>query len=387
MRNAVSWSKRILIFSVLALMLVAVLMRDEIHRLVAVNTLFEKDKIVKNFSSLDEAFDSQKISRGTGGVSELAKGEPLELAEDVTRWIADRTVTSLLILHKGQIVHESYHLDTKPEDLRIGWALSKPYISALVGVLLKDGTIGSLDDLAVQYVPSLRNTAYEGARITDLLQMTSGVAFSEKYLDYDSDINRMGRELALGGELDGFAASLTGKRSEPGEDWQYVSIDAHVLSMVLRSASGKTMADLLSDKIIRPLGLEMEPYVLSDASGTAFTMGGLNKTTRDFARFALLYQEMGQYFGNQIVPKDWVTVSTKPQAPTQPGEMGYGYHWWVPKNAEPGQFFASGIYGQYIFVDQNRDVVIVSTAADLSFEEAGVNEANIKLFQEIARSL
>ncbi|MEL7258274.1 MAG: serine hydrolase, partial [Pseudomonadota bacterium] len=334
-----------------------------------------------------KAFRSQPIPRGDMPVSELPKGTEVALTDDVIAWIEERTVTSLLVLHKGQIVHESYHLETTADDLRIGWALSKPYLSALLGILLSEGTIKALEDEVVQYLPTLKGTAYDGVRIVDLLQMTSGVAFNEDYLDYDSDINRMGRELALGGTMDEFAASLLEKRGDPGEDWLYVSIDAHVLSMLLRSVTGKPLAELLSEKLIKPMGLEAEPYILADSNEVAFAPGGINKTTRDFARFGLMYEQMGKLSEKQIVPKDWVEASTMPTAPTAPGELGYGYHWWVPVDAEPGQFMAHGIYGQYIYVDQMRDVVIVTTAADRRFNEPGTHEANIKLFRQVADTL
>ncbi|WP_317055386.1 serine hydrolase domain-containing protein [Roseovarius rhodophyticola] len=376
-----------MVFAVLAALFVGVLMREEIYRLVAVNTLFEKDKIVENFSSLDKAFRSQPISRGDLPVSELPQGTKIALTDDIIAWINERTVTSFLVLHKGQIVHESYHLDTKADDLRIGWALSKPYISALIGILLSEGTIKALEDEVVEYVPTLKGTAYDGARVVDLLQMTSGVAFNEDYLDYDADINRMGRELALGGTMDEFATSLLEKRGEPGEDWLYVSIDAHVLAMVLRSATGKPMTELLAEKLIKPMGLEVGPYILADSNEVAFAPGGINKTTRDFARFGLMYEQNGKLSGRQIVPKNWVEVSTMPTAPTAPGELGYGYHWWVPADAEPGQFMAHGIYGQYIYVDQTRDLVIVTTAADHRFNEPGTHESNLKLFRQIADTL
>lgn len=387
MQAFLKWVRRLSVFAVLAALLAGVLMREEIYRLVAVNTLFEEDKIVKNFSSLNQAFRSQPVARGDMPVSALPKGPALALSDDVTAWIEERAVTSFLVLHKGQIVHESYHLDTMEDDLRIGWALSKPYVSALTGILLDEGAIGSLDDAVVQYLPAFKGTAYDGAKIVDLLQMTSGVAFNEDYLDYESDINRMGRELALGGTMDDFAASLLDKRGAPGDDWLYVSIDAHVLSMVLRAATGKTMTELLSEKLIEPMGLEAEPYVLADSGGIAFAPGGLNKTTRDFGRFGLMFAQMGQLADTQVVPKDWVALSTKPKAPTLPGELGYGFHWWVPPNAEPGQFMAHGIYGQYIYVDQTKDLVIVATAADRKFYEAGTHEANLSVFYKIADTL
>ena len=110
-------------------------------------------------------------------------------------------------------------------------------------------------------------------------------------------------------------------------------------------------------------------------------------TTRDFARFGLMVARGGQWNGVQVVPTDWITTSTRASAPTMPGTTGYGYQWWVPKDARPGEVFARGIYGQYIYLDRVRDVVIVTTAADRLFRDPGVHDQNIAMFRAIADAL
>ena len=217
--------------------------------------------------------------------------------------------------------------------------------------------------------------------------MASGVTFDEDYLDYDSDINRMGRVVALGGRLDDFTAELTETFTQPGSQWQYVSIDTHVIGMVVRGATGRSVPELLSEKVIAPLGLEHAPYYIVDGSGTAFVLGGLNMTTRDYARFGQMYAQGGQWNGKQIVPEEWVQASTSPTAPTAEGQIGYGYQWWIPVGAAKGEYMARGIYGQYIYVDTARNVVIATNAADRKFREAGVSDQNIKIFREIATSV
>ena len=214
-------------------------------------------------------------------------------------------------------------------------------------------------------------------------RMASGSTFDEDYLDYDSDINRMGRVLALGGKMDEFAANLTETFAPAGETWQYTSIDTHVLGMVARGATGRDIPDLMGDKLIAPLGLELAPLYLTDGVGVAFVLGGLNITTRDYARFGQMILQNGTWQGQRIVPEDWVIASTRPNAPTKPGKVGYGYQWWIPVGATEGQFMGRGIYGQYLYIDQQAGVVIVTTAADRSFRETGVNEGNIEMFRQI----
>ncbi|MEX0308532.1 MAG: serine hydrolase domain-containing protein [Ruegeria sp.] len=387
MRIVLKWLLRIILALALAALVVGIWKREEIQRLMAVNYLFSKEKIVHNFSHMDEAFLTVDLPRGDGPTWELPYGPGFELPQGVDQWIDDRSVSSLLVMQDGDIRFEEYYLGTAPDDRRISWSIAKSYLSALFGILLNEGAIGSLDDPVVLYAPDLKGSAYETASIRNVLNMASGVTFDEDYLDYNSDINRMGRIVALGGELDDFAASLQDSFAEPGETWQYVSIDTHVIGMVIRGATGRDVAALLTERIIQPLGLEHDGYYLTDGSGVAFVLAGLNFTTRDFARFGQLILQNGVRDGQQLVPAGWIAESTWPSAPTEPGEIGYGYQWWIPVGAHEGEFMARGIYGQYIYFDQPRGVLIVTTGADRKFRDPGVNEQNVEMFRKIAQSL
>lgn len=387
MRTFGKWLGRILLAFVLAALVVGVWKRDEIARLMAVNSLFAQGKIVFNFSHMDQAFLSTPVPRGDGPTTEFAYGPEFTPMPQVDDWIAERDVTALVVLKDGKIVYENYFLGTEPDDRRISWSVAKSYLSALVGVLLDEGKIASLDDQVTQYAPDLMGTAYEGATIRNVLNMASGVTFDEDYLDKNSDINRMGRVIALGGKLDEFTAALKDSFARPGDQWQYVSIDTHVIGMVIRGATGRTIPDLLSEKIITPMGLEFEPYYLTDGSGEAFVLGGLNLTTRDFARMGQMFLQDGMYNGTQIIPAEWVAASTAPTAPTQADAIGYGYQWWVPKGAAKGEFMARGVYGQYIYINQTDGVVIATNAADRKFRNDGVSEQNVEIFRLISATL
>ena len=387
MKPILKWIARGLGALVLAALVVGFWKREEILRLMAVNSLFAEEKIVGNFSHMDRAFLSRDIPRGDGPVSPLPAGPAATLPAATDQWIRDRSVTSLLVTHRGRIVYENYYLGTGPDDRRIGWSVSKSFLSTLFGILKAEGAFPSLDAPVTQFVPSLAGSAYDGVSLRNVLQMTSGLDFDEDYLDYDSDINKMGRVLALGGSMDGFAAGLRNRAAPPGEAWDYVSIDTHVLGMVIRGATGRDIPDLLSEKIIRPLGLEADPYILTDGNGVAFALGGLNLTTRDYARFGLMVAQGGYWQGKQVVPADWIAASTIASAPTEPGNIRYGYQWWIPEDAPDGVFMARGIYGQYIYIDQLRDVVIVTTGADRLFRDPGVNARNVAVFRAIAEAL
>ena len=387
MRIFGKWLGRVLLAIILAAVVVGVWKREEIQRLWAVNSLFSEDRIVHNFSNMNAAFLNVPVLRGDGPVSDLPRGAELTLPPETEQWIAERNVTSLLVLKDGEIRHESYHLGTGAEDLRISWSVAKSYLSALTGILLAEGAIDSLDDPVTKYAPLLTGTAYDGGSVRNVLNMASGIVFDEDYFDKNSDINRMGRVIALGGTLDEFTASFHDRFADPGTQWQYVSIDTHVIGMVIRGATGRSIPDLVSEKIVAPLGLEHDGYYITDGAGVAFVLGGLNFTTRDFARFGQMIAQNGDFGGRQIVPADWIAGSTRPSAPTEPGKIRYGYQWWIPEDAGPGEFLARGVYGQYIWIDQTRGVVIVTTGADRHFRDQGVHRGNVAMFRKIAEAL
>lgn len=358
--------------------------REEIVRLMAVNSLFDDDRIVANFSSMGSMFVTLPLDIGPGPASDLPAGTAATLPAGADVWAKERKHTGMVVLKDGKVVYETYLLGTGKDDLRISWSMAKSVLSMLLGTVVEEGKIASLDDPVVKYAPALKGSGYEKASIRDVLTMSSGVKFSEDYFDFWSDINKMGRVLAIGGSLDDFVAGLVETDAEPGTVWHYVSTDTHVIGMVIRGATGVPVAKLLEERILKPLGLEKAPYYVTDSVKEPFVLGGLNMTTRDYARVGLLAAQSGLWGGKQLVPAAWIGQSTLRQAP---GGAGYGYQWWVPKDAPAGEFMAQGIYGQYIYVNRDRGVVIALNAADRGFEDPGVEDANLAMFRAIASGL
>lgn len=380
MRHAV----RVLVVVLLLVAALAVWKRQELTRLHAVMTLFDAPNIVGNFSHMDRAFVTVPLPRGDGPVFPLPAGTPWTPPQDVADWMAARSVTAIVVLKGGALVHESYHLGTGPDDRRISWSMAKSFLSMLLGIVrAEDGVLPDLDVHVAELVPGLKGTAYDGVSLRQVLTMTSGVAFNEDYLDFYSDINRMGRTLALGQPMDGFAASLKDRAAEPGTRFHYVSIDTHVLGMVIRAATGKPVADLMRERLIARMGLEADAYYIADGTAEPFVLGGLNLTTRDYARMG----QMVLQGGRGIVPADWLAESTRRLAPVQMSAMGYGYQWWVPPGQDGDEVLAQGIYGQYVFIDRARGVVVAVNSADRGFEEPGVEDGNIAMLRRIAAAV
>lgn len=388
MRPSLRWGVRALV-AVLALGAAATAWKwNDIQRLLAVNSLFAEDRIVANFSGMDRLFFHTEIPRGSTPVSTLPR-TPRDLPDlpGLTEWIEERAVTGLVVLEDGEIVYEDYFLGTTEADRRISWSVAKSFLSALFGILLEEERISDLDAPVTRYAPRLAGTAYDSVSIRDVLQMSSGVRFDEDYFDFHSDINRMGRVLALGGSMDDFAAGLSERDRPPGVAWQYVSIDTHVIGMVIRGATGRSVIELMGEKLLDPLGTESTAYYVTDGYGVAFVLGGLNMTTRDYARFGLLFARDGRWRGRQLVPAHWARESTAPSANTEGVGIQYGYQWWVPEDARTGEFFARGVYGQYVYIDRERGVVIAVNAADRGFGEPHVFPQNLAMFRQIADTL
>ena len=141
---------------------------------------------------MDTLFLSAGITKGDTEVSALPNGTEMTMPESFDTWTKERTVTGMVVLKDGQKVHESYYQDTAPEDLRISWSVAKSYLSSLMGIVVAEGLI-DINEQVTTYAPLLKGTAYDGATVLNVLQMSSGVTFDEDYLDFNSDINRMGR--------------------------------------------------------------------------------------------------------------------------------------------------------------------------------------------------
>ncbi len=372
---------------------------DRLKRLHAVNTLFSEDKIISNFSNMKGAFafspivDSGDLEKWERAIKPLpANYTQNGASKSVKEWMLESKTTSLVVIKNGKLTFDEYYLGTKPDDLRMSWSVGKSFLSAALGIAVEDGLI-ELSKPVDHYVPALKDSAYRGVTIRNVLNMSSGVRFDENYLDFWSDIKKMGRVLALGGSMDEFAASIKVRDREQGVARQYVSIDTHILSMALRAATGKRLGAYLGEKIISPIGFSKAPYYTTDSEGNAFALGGLNVTSLDFARFGQMILNGGRWHGKQIVPAKWIAESTvnSAKAPANGDGWGYGYQWWIPPSSleNGGDFVGRGVYGQYIYINPKTATVIVRTAANLGFrklrgDDSTAHQNNVAMFRAIA---
>ena len=403
-KNAKQGSRRWLRWLAFGLALVAMaalLYRTELARLWNANRLFEPERIAHNFQHMEEIFDARRVEHGDD-VLEFARGD-YTLPEsfrfdgrvyDTESFLADLVTMGLIIIHDGTIVFERYEHGYTAAGHHIAWSMSKSFVSALFGIAVADGQIPDIMAPVTAYLPELEGSGYDGVAIKDVLQMSSGVGFNEDYGDPFSDINRMGPSMSIGSLLD-FAGTLDRARP-PGTLNHYVSVDTQVLGTLLVRATGRDLADYASQKLWKPLGMESDAYWLLDGTGSEWAFAGLNASLRDYARLGWLYLNGGRRDGVQIVPEAWVRASVTPDAPhLMPGpkpdsieNMGYGYQWWIPEEPE-GDFMALGIYGQVIYVNPSKRLVIAKNGVDLNFQRTNLESDRIAvaLYRTIAADL
>ncbi len=398
--------RKSLSYGSLALLLIALLLSTvfwtQLRQLYHTIHLFDKDVIVENFSHMKDIIPSKTIER-TGPVNKFSQ-QPHALPEtfefnDETRtlssFLTQTHATALVVIKDNNITFEDYYQGTGQWDQRISWSMAKSFLSAIFGVAVNDGLIKDLNQPVTDYVPSLIGSGYDGVTIKNVLQMSSGVLFNEDYGDFNSDINRFGRVMALGGSFDEFAASLSSERQQ-GEYMHYVSLDTHVIGMVLRAATGKSIEEYFNEKLWSKLGTERDAIYITDNTGQPMVLGGLNLISRDYARLGTLYRDKGLLNGQQIIPAQWIEDSITPDAPhlmpgkrdTSSSKFGYGYQWWLPDNTDQ-EFMALGIYGQHIYINRKYNVVIVKNSADRQFMDNEYLHTDIALaaYRTIAKSL
>jgi CubicO group peptidase (beta-lactamase class C family) len=300
---------------------------ERLIRLYRVIRLFDQDVIVENFRHMDGIIGTRTVHMADQATTFAKDPQPLPASfiyngesVNLKQFLKDQYTTGMIVIKDNKIAFEEYWLGNDDKSVVISWSVAKSMISALIGIAVDERLIRSVYDPVTDYVPFLKGTGYDNVPIKHILQMSSGIGFDENYGDFNSDINRLGRLLALNTSIDDFVASLKNIR-EPGTYNQYVSMDTQVLSMVLREVTGKTVAEYMEERLWKRIGTESDGYWLIDNKGVEIVFGCFNAVLRDYARFGMLYLNDGQWNDETVVPADWVKASVTPDGPhLQPGE-------------------------------------------------------------------
>ncbi|MDO5692646.1 MAG: serine hydrolase [Pseudomonadota bacterium] len=290
----------------------------------------------------------------------LPPGPPLKLPLDVDAYMAGQRSAALLIVQGGKLRLERYGLGFDADGRWTSFSVAKSLTSTLVGAALRDGAIKSMDDKVSDYVPALKGSAYDDVSVQQLLTMTSGVRWIEEYNNPDSDVARFNNHRPRPGEdaLLSYLRQLP-RAAPAGTRWNYSTGETNLIGILVSQATGKPLATLLQEKIWQPAGMARPATWILSKTDHEISGCCVQAAPRDFARFGQFILEGARVNGQSIVPDGWLQAATHKQADINRPGQGYGYQWWT---SDDGSFAARGIFGQGIFIDPARALVIVSNA-------------------------
>jgi CubicO group peptidase (beta-lactamase class C family) len=298
-----------------------------------------------------------------------ANGADIELDE----YFARNHVTGFLVIRRDTVLLERYFHGADRRSRFVSQSIAKSILSILVGTAVEQGLIRSVDDPVTAYLPDLAGTGYHEVSIKNVLQMATGVGYSEDYRDSTSGAAAIGAALVTGRpSFADFVRSMKPTDVPPGTAFEYQSVNTQLLGLLLEKVTGMSLSRWAERTLWSRLGAESDAYFYQ-ARGQPDTcaFACFNATLRDYARVGLLMLGKGALGGRRVVSEEWVRQSITPDAdflrPVPAGapggpRTGYGYQWWIPPGAD-GAFMAVGIFGQAIYVNPARGIVVVQTAA------------------------
>jgi CubicO group peptidase (beta-lactamase class C family) len=290
----------------------------------------------------------------------LPNGNPMKIATDVDAYMKAQRTAGLVIIQDGKIRMERYGLGFDGLGRWTSFSVAKSMTSTMVGAAIKDGAIKSLDDKVTQYIPDLKGSAYDDVSVRQLLTMTSGVKWNEDYQDPKSDVARFNEHKAEPGVDVTVSYMRKLPREAPaGSKWVYKTGETNLIGVLVSSATKKKLSDYLSEKVWRPFGMEQDGTWLLGSTGHEISGCCVQASTRDFGRFGMFIMNGGIISGKSILPDGWIEQATVKQAETGDPDGGYGFQWWTNND---GSFAAQGIFGQSIFIDPKRKLVIASNS-------------------------
>ena len=290
----------------------------------------------------------------------LPSGPPLQLPLDVDAYMAGQRSAALLIVHDGKLRLERYGLGFDNSGRWTTFSVAKSITSTLVGAAIKDGYIRSMDDKVSDYIPEMKGSAYDDVSLRQLLTMTSGVKWNEDYADPNSDVAKFNNHKPEEGvdALVSYMRKLP-REAPAGTRWLYSTGETNLVGVLLGRATKKPLATYLSEKIWVPAGMEQQATWILNRSGKEISGCCIQAAPRDFARLGVFIAGSARIGEQSIVPEGYLAEATTERVPTDRPGRGYGYQWWTYAD---GTFAARGIFGQGIFIDPKRKVVIVSNA-------------------------
>ncbi len=361
-----------------------------------------------SFQHVREVVPTIEVRRGPGPATPL----PVDLQDidaiafegqgnTVGDFLGTNYVDGLLVLHRGKVVAERYLNGMTAQTQHLSQSVAKSIVGTVAGILIGRGVIDPAA-LVTQYLPELDRTAYRGAQVQHVLDMTSGVVFDEAYTAADSHMAQLDaasgwkerRDPAWPTHVWELILSLTELECPHGASFRYRSIETDVLAFVMQRASGMPLAELVSRELWAPMGAEEDAYFTVDPAGYALGDGGFNATLRDYGRFALMHLHGGEIGGRRIVPAEWIAATRFTGDPSLFGgiyhdvlpEGAYHNQFWIEDTAR-GAYMARGVFGQLIYIDPQTEFAVVILSSWPDFVSTGRTRATLAAVRAIREYL
>jgi len=343
------------------------------------------------FPHMEGQFDVHLVKAGDH-VLPLPAGRPMRVSlthdgrpQSLDGFMAEQKTAGLLVIQNGRIRLEKYALGYGPAGRWTSFSVAKSFTSTLVGAAMQDGFIKSLDDPVTNYIAGLKGSAYDGVSVRQLLTMTSGVKWNEDYTDPKSDVAQL-FSAKPDPDTDPTVSYMRKlpRESAPGAHWVYKTGETNLIGVLVTSATHKTMADYLSEKIWKPWGMQRDAAWMIDRRGQEAGGCCLSVSLRDYGRMGLFMLGGGRAGGGRVLPADWIPQATTKQADTGNPGHGYGFQWWT---SDDGSYNAFGIFGQMIHIDPARKLVIVISSAWPEATSKGRSEARQSLIDAVAATV
>ena len=356
---------------------------------------FKDENLAYTFQHTPEIQPTVTI-QGSAAPFEFAKEENIALADGfqfegsfypTEPFLQDTKTSALLVIQDDVIRYENYFFGGDEATVFSSNSMGKSFVSALMGFAVADGFIDSVNDPLGKYIPEFAGTDLENIPIKACLQMASGIDFNE-----DTDMNSFSMRTLMGTPAMEVIAGY-GVQEPLFTYRRYLSINTEILGQVIKNATGKGLGEYMEEKLWTRIGSAHDAYWTLN-NGTELANGGLSISLRDYARFARLYLHEGNWNGEQLLPRDWIRDSLDISADySKPGAnndgynaIGYGYQWWVPEG-DQGEFMAIGVYGQFLYVNPEQNVIIVKVNADPDFMAEHYELKHVEFFRAIADGL
>jgi CubicO group peptidase (beta-lactamase class C family) len=325
---------------------------------------------------------------------------PLGATEPMT-WqqsLAANFTDGIMVLHHGKIVYEKFSGCLTPTNRHAAMSMTKSFVGLLGEMLVAENKLE--ENILVQdYIPELADSAFGDATVRQVLDMTTGLDYSEDYADPNAGVWQhaaAGNPLPKPNDYTGprtyfeFLQTVQ-KQGEHGRSFGYKTINTDVLGWLISRVTGQSLTEVLSAKIWSKIDAEQDAYFNVDSIGTPFAGGGLNAGLRDMARFGQMILDNGRFGDQQIVPEAVIANIRRGgdrQAFADAGYSlleGWSYRsmWWITHN-DRGAFMARGVHGQALYIDPGADMVIARFASHPIAGNAAIDPTTLPAYQALA---